>query len=150
MTTSLHTFSDLIETYEYADLDILFTECYGDAYLSNSVKYEHIFEALKDSDKSLQSWLDVVLTDQVLSSWTSEEIIYNILGEIACSKRSFRYNIDSKFDGLIFSTLGAELSNTQFICGMDELEDIEDDKKGIELLKEILKYEIESSSSEDH
>ena len=144
MTTSLHTFSDLIETYEYADLDILFTECYGDAYLSNSVKYEHIFEALKDSDKSLQSWLDVVLTDQVLSSWTSEEIIYNILGEIACSKRSFRYNIDSKFDDI-------RMEGTRtFDSLMDELEDIEDDKKGIELLKEILKYEIESSSSEDH
>jgi len=97
------------------------------------------------SDLSLTSWeewLGMRISPETLLNHSGREIICYCLWEMTF------YGYDEKQIDKKRKSLENEYSrNIESL--MDELEDIDDDEEGKKILKELLKYEIESSSSED-
>jgi len=133
------TFYDLMGNFEYGDLEAPFTKLYGNDYTKNSVKLESVFEALKDEDEEVKEWLNSAINPSMFVRYSNAEIICHFLWEIT----SLRYNRIEVSKGL------ENEENRTIESLMEELQDIEEDRESQDLLKEILKYEIESTSSED-
>jgi hypothetical protein len=161
------TLYDLIDTYEFNDLKETFTECFGRSFINRAGKFEIVFDELKDktdvilNDNFIQvnmsnlsgecsipsgecsipsgEWLGMRIDPESWKGYTSEEIVCKCLWEITI----FGYNEERT------NPIPHKLNLEESPRGLEELENIEEEKESRDILKSILRHEIESSSSSD-
>jgi hypothetical protein len=164
---------ELLDAYEFADIEDTFTGLYKKTYVRNAVGYEEVFETLKDyenvifSDYCIQ--IDHVQSDRpyenVTGKRTSEDfnvslsftpwkewlgmrispgVFENYTGqEILCHCEIQK--VISEIESASFEAKRYASADAM----MEELEDMEEEAESREILEKMLKNEIESSSSSD-
>jgi len=146
------TLYDLLDTYEYSDLENSFRLLYGTQYVSKEVAYEEVFERLKECDSVVDrgysipfnEWLGMRLEPKTLNDYSGKEILCHCLYSI----------VSNGFSEEQMSSRKRELFSSSNELGTDEtseqLDQVAEEIESQEILKKMLKYEIESSSSSEN
>jgi len=177
------TLYDLLDTYEYSDLESSFRNLYDDKYTHNEVAYEKAFERLKECDTIVDSdysimishygdinagydivsgimpsdpnprsllsipfneWLGMRVDLHALENYSSKDILCHCL-------------YDMTFHGLSEEQVSSRkrelMSALNYLAtdeNSEELDQRTEEIESQEILKQMLKYEIESSSSSEN
>jgi len=182
------TLYDLIDAYEYADLEDTFKSIYGKKYARNAIGFEEVFESLKEMEDSILSdymlcisyvheddvewhhvsgqvlgndqsyglsfqpwkeWLGMKISQETLLNYSARDIICHSLWEMTFHG----YSEDAiKQKAKELSEIIEELDYAEGVsvdAMMDEMSDLENEEESKTYLRNVLKHEIEDSSSED-
>ena len=178
------TFKDILDRYEFEDIENVFFDLYGDHFKTNAVGYEEVFECLKEMDTivttpylldidhvkeeeyfedyehvsaiSLEDglnyaigfmpwneWLGMRLNPQVLEKYSEEEIISHCLWEMTF------YGYDEDTRNNVLSDIEGSVKDLKREFEIEEIEDLTDKAESKDILKKMLKAQIDSSSSSD-
>ena len=165
------TLYDLLDAYEFSDLHETFLSIYGETYARNAEGFEKVFTELRERENFTPTDFTIKVNEdehgmfvsgyqreggdrfslsfESWSEWLSMKIhpesVLNYDGKVVLCLCLW----DMTFWGFDEETIQNALPKDEIELALEELEDLEDEKKVQDFLRKYFKDEISSSSSSD-